>query len=121
MFTKRLNWAASCVAFSVVTVAFIGCRKEAAEPAPAPAASTAASTAVDDQAVQAILAKADLVDGKADHVVSKCAGCQLGMDGHRDHGIKTGRYKLLFCSADCKEAFSKDTNGSILALQVPKD
>ncbi len=119
MFTKRFNWAASCVAFSLVAVAFVGCRKEkeTAEPSPA----LAASTAVDDPAIQAILAKADLVDGKADHIVSKCAGCQLDMDGHREHGIKTARYKLLFCSADCKDAFTKDTNASILALRVPED
>ncbi len=119
MFTKWMIRTASCVALSLVMVATVGCRKEAAEPAAAPAPS--ASTAVDDQAVQAILAKADLMDGKADHVVSKCAGCQLGMDGHGDHGIKTNRYKLLFCSAKCKDVFSEDTNRSILALQIPED
>lgn len=119
MFTKWMIRTASCVALSLAAVAFVGCRKEkeTAEPDPALAASTTA----DDPAIQAILAKADLVDGKADHIVSKCAGCQLGMDGHREHGIKTARYKLLFCSADCKDEFAKDTNASILALVIPED
>lgn len=120
MLTNRLNRTASCVALSLVVVAFAGCRKETAETSPAPAAP-AASTATDDPAVEAILAKADLVDGKADHIVSKCAGCQLGMDGDRAHAMKTNGYKLLFCSADCKDAFTKDTDASILALVVPEN
>ena len=118
MFTKRMFRTAACVALSLVVVAFVGCRKEAAEPEdPAPAASTT----VDDSAIQDILAKADLVDGEADHIVSKCAACQFAMDGAKEHGIKTANYKLLFCSADCRDAFTKDTNASILALVVPED
>ena len=119
MLTKRMNRAASCVALSLVVVAFAGCSKETAETSPAPAPLAAAPAA--DPAVEAILAKADLVDGTADHIVSKCAGCNLGMDGDSAHGMKTNGYKLHFCSADCKDAFTKDTDASILALVVPED
>ena len=119
MFTKRIIRAASCVAFSLVTVAFVGCRKETAEPSPALAPATAASK--DKMAIRARLAEADLVDGEADHIVSKCASCEPGMDGSHEHGIKIAGYELLFCSADCKDEFAKDTNASILALVIPED
>lgn len=103
--------------------ALAGCSKEAEESSPAPAtpapATPAASATADDPAVQAILAKADLVDGKADHIVSKCAGCDLGMDGDKAHALKAGDYKLHFCSETCRESFSEDTNKSLLALNIP--
>ena len=115
MYTNWMIRATSCVAVSLVAVAFAGCSKEAGKPAPAPAPSVAA----DDPAVEAILAKADLVDGTADHRVSKCAGCALGMDGDPKHALKAGKYKLHFCSGPCKDTFAKDTNKSVLALNIP--
>lgn len=47
--------------------------------------------------ITAKLEKADAADGKVDKVVSKCAGCALGMDGKAEHSAKLGDYTLHFC------------------------
>ena len=100
-----------------------GCSKneEAAKPIAATATVRAAGASKDKAAMKAILAKADLVDGEADHIISKCAGCKLGMDGESIHATKRGNYTLHFCSEHCKDTFSKDIKQSILALHVPED
>ena len=54
-----------------------------------------------------ILAKADQVNGTADKIVTKCARCNLAMDGTKEHALKVGEYTLLFCSEDCKQTFAK--------------
>jgi len=67
-----------------------------------------------------ILAKADQVDGKADKIVAKCASCDLGMEGAKEHALKAGEYTLLFCSDDCKQTYAKDLEKSVLAIKLPK-
>ena len=67
-----------------------------------------------------ILAKADKVDGTADKIVTKCAACDLAMDGAKEHAFKVGEYTLLFCSEDCKQAFAKDLEKSVLSIKIPK-
>lgn len=121
MFAKGMIRTASYAALSVMAVAFVGCSKDAedAKPSTAPVPMTEADS--NKLAIRAVLAKADLVDGEADHIVSKCAGCNLSMDGDAKHAFKSGGYKLLFCSADCKDSFTKDVRQSILALHVPED
>lgn len=74
----------------------------------------------DVSTVEARLAKADALDGKTDKVVTKCAGCALGMDGKAEHSIAAHGYTLHLCSAHCKEDFSKDVDKSILAMELPE-
>ncbi len=82
---------------------------------------TSDSSTGEKSGISAILVKADVVDGKADKVVQKCAGCALGMDGHEDHTIKAHGYTLRFCNGNCKKAFEKDTDKSILSMKIPDD
>lgn len=90
-----------------------GCEKKSAdEPAATPA---------DAKAVEARLAKADAVDGKVDKVVSKCAGCALGMDGRQEHVATTSGYTLRFCSEGCKSDFEKDASKAVMAMQIPNE
>ena len=88
-----------------------------AEAAPTEAAAEAAPEAAapaDDSA--AILAKADAADGTEDHVVSKCTGCRLGMDGDATHTVQHEGYELHFCSAGCKEGFESDPAAGLAVL-----
>ncbi len=107
--------------------------KPAAEPTATPAAKPVAKPATEpaatkptagagkpDPKVAAVLAKADGVDGKTDKVVSKCAGCALGMDGDAKHASTVSGYKLHLCSEHCKAQFDKNPGKVILALKVPK-
>lgn len=80
-----------------------GCEKKPAEAKP----------------VEARLAQADAVDGKVDKVVSRCAGCALGMDGKSEHSFTTSGYVLQFCSAGCKSDFEKDPGKSVQAMKIP--
>ncbi len=72
-----------------------------------------------DPKLVAKLAKADLLDGMEDKVVTRCAMCALSMDGMRDFTVKAAGYELLFCRQGCIDAFSEDVNKSILSLNVP--
>jgi hypothetical protein len=65
-------------------------------------------TASTVQDATSVLARADKADGTADHVVAKCAGCALGMDGNPLHAVTHEDYELHFCSETCAEGFSKD-------------
>lgn len=89
-----------------------------AQTAPKPAAP--ALRAEVGAAAQAVLAQADRFDGQADHVVSRCAGCALHMDGRAEHALEVNDYSLHFCSNSCKADFSKDLERSIVALEVPE-
>ena len=67
----------------------------------------------------AILAQADLADGEEDHVVEKCAGCNLGMDGKAENAFQVGDYEMHFCSDTCSRRFKENTEASILNLPQP--
>ncbi len=107
----------------------------AAAPAPAPApapveaapvatdavatdAAAAATPAapMDAAAAEAILVTADAADGTTDKVVSKCAGCKLGMAGHADHAVQAHGYTLHFCSAECKAKAEGSMDATIAGL-----
>jgi hypothetical protein len=110
-FSHRL--AVFCLAL-IAACAAAGCgEKPASEAKSAPSAAQAQ--------VDAILARADQVDGAADHVVSRCPGCQLHMPGTEAHTVQMGDYALHFCSEDCKSRFGKDLEKSVLALAVPEE
>ncbi len=66
-----------------------------------------------------VLAKADQVDGTEDHVVSKCPGCALAMDGNEDHALEVEDYELHFCSDRCRDGFKENTAEAVMALTVP--
>lgn len=93
---------------------FASCTKQVVvAPAPAPSAPAAAPSAE----TLAKLAKADAVDGKTDKVVSKCAGCALGMDGKAAHAAKLGEYTVHFC--DHCAGKTKDVEKIVMALKLP--
>ena len=79
-----------------------------------------AAPVVIDEAMQAKLTAADLVDGEADQVVENCPGCNLGMEGSPDNAVQVGDYELQFCSAACRDNFKEDLAGSLQALAVPE-
>lgn len=83
------------------------------------AVETAAAEAAADPAVVAKLTAADALDGTVDGVVSRCAGCSLGMDGSDKHALTVGAHKMHFCSDHCRSTFAKDVTKGILALSVP--
>lgn len=66
--------------------------------------------------VVAQLAKADAKDGKEDKVVTKCAGCALGMDGKPEHTALLGEYKVQFCD-HCGDKV-KDAQKIIMGLKL---
>ena len=94
---------------------FASCTKQAEAPAPAPAPS--APAAAPSAETIAKLAKADAVDGKTDKVVSKCAGCALGMDGKAAHAANLGEYTVHFCD-HCADK-TKDVEKIGMALKLP--
>lgn len=94
---------------------FACCTKQAEAPAPAPTPS--APAAAPSAETIAKLAKADAVDGKTDKVVSKCAGCALGMDGKAAHAAKLGEYTVHFC--DHCAGKTKDVEKIVMALKLP--
>ena len=89
------------IAGCALALVVIGCGKAEA-PAPAAAATPAA---VSDEAR---LVAADLADGSEDRVVSKCAVCNLSMDGTAELTSTYAGYTFHHCSAHCKETFDHD-------------
>ena len=67
------------------------------------------------------LAKADLLDGKADKIVTRCASCALNMDGKPKHALKVMDYTMYFCTKGCAERFAKHTTESVLGMKIPED
>ena len=137
MFMRFAQWCVCCLAVAVVLTGVTGCRKEEpvkdtpkVEPAPKPEAKpeakptpkpeVEAKAKADVEAkVQAKLAKADAFDGKIDKIVSKCASCNLNMDGTSEHALEVMGYTLYFCSPVCKMDFEDDTTKAILAMEIP--
>ncbi|MGO8752814.1 MAG: hypothetical protein ACLQNE_43280 [Thermoguttaceae bacterium] len=89
-------------------------------PAAAEKAPDASKPAEITDQMKDILAKADLADGTADKIVSKCAACDLAMDGSKEHALTVGQYTLLFCSEECKQGFAKDLEKSVLGIKLPQ-
>jgi hypothetical protein len=84
-----------------ITAAFLAAC-DSKKPEPQTTATPAAATDV-----VAKLAKADAVDGKVDKIVTKCGGCDLGMDGKSEIVLNVRDYKMQFCNPGCKERFEK--------------
>jgi hypothetical protein len=80
-------------------------------------------TAVNEGAVSAdkatltdALASADMADGTADKVITKCAPCNLSMDGDPKYTVKVGEYTAHLCSHDCKVNFEQNGDEILKAL-----
>ncbi len=43
------------------------------------------------------------------------------MEGSAEHAVAVGEYELHFCSAECKTHFTRDTDSSLLAMEIPAD
>ena len=82
----------------------------------AQAPTQAAAPALTAVEVEAKLAAADLADGTADKVVTKCAVCRLGMDGDAANASQHAGYALHFCSEECKHRFDADPDKVIAKL-----
>ena len=142
MFTRFAYLAVSSLAFVVLLGLSGGCSKEdetkkapakpdvvrkAAPPKDAASEVATAETAkggAEDKArqlkLEAMLAKADLLDGKADKIVTKCAGCAFKMDGSSEHTVTASGYTLYFCTEACAKKFSENPTESILAMKIPE-
>ena len=123
MFTRLFNCGVCSLASIVLVVGAAGCSKEKAPETTTPTADVAEpakSDAVPQTEMEAKLAKADLLDGKADKIVTRCAGCALKMDGKSDHALKVLDYTLHFCTERCANTFAEDTTKSVLAMEIPE-
>jgi hypothetical protein len=124
--SKRIwVWGVFVLAISLLA----GCAQESGSPGEEAEAAPAVEAAVEKAApaaveateeMGAILAVADRLDGEEDHVVSKCPTCAFAMDGSDEHAVSVGDYELHFCSGHCRESFSEDLAGSVLAMAVPE-
>lgn len=84
----------------------------------ATSAEHVAVTVAATPAMTAVLVKADQADGAEDHIVAKCPGCALAMEGSADHAMEVGDYSLHFCSDSCKDRFGENAAQAILELPV---
>lgn len=71
--------------------------------------------------MQAKLVMADQVDGSVDHVVARCAGCRLGMNGVAEHTLQVGDYEMHFCSEGCRARFAANVQESVVSMTAPED
>jgi YHS domain-containing protein len=121
---------AACTAeASKDTPAATGANAQSASPAasapaasaPAAAAPAAAAPAAGPALAPELLAKlekADAKDGAVDHVVHKCAGCSLGMDGKDKFPMQLAGYTMHFCKQACLDRYQKDPQKALLTLKV---
>jgi len=139
MLTQLFKGRALCLVLVGVLVVLGGCKKEDA-PKPAPEAAPAEAEAPAEAAeaapaekpagipsladpmegVKAKLAKADLLDGKEDKIITRCASCALGMDGKPEHALEVLGYTMHFCTEQCLTSFSANTMKSVADLVVPE-
>lgn len=116
----------------VVLVPLLGCSTQDQQQDPASvsvaAATEEAEIAAEEAAILdieateellAVLSAADQFDGESDHIVSKCPGCGLAMEGNAEHALHVADYELHFCSDTCKGMFSEHAEEALLALNVP--
>lgn len=115
-------------AFFVLTLGhgIVGCDKQpaaqsdsATAPADAAAPTPGHAPTANRETLLAKLASADAFDGKTDKVVSKCAGCALGMDGSEKYTVQFEGYSLHLCNDACRKQFASDTVNAVLAMRVP--
>lgn len=108
----------TCLAFAALfaTVPFLGC--DAKKEVPSVVVESKVPTL--SQAALTRLEEADLLDGKADHVVGKCYVCNLGMDGSDKHSVEVGGYTAHLCSKSCQQEFEKSSEQIVLSTELPQ-
>ena len=115
------------MALAAVSILMVGCAGQEAqetgitEESPAVVEEAVTLDAEAEAALATLLAKVDMIDGAEDHVISKCPGCALQMDGSADHVIELVGYNMHFCSTDCKGKFEENTAEMVLAMEIPTD
>jgi hypothetical protein len=82
-----------------------------------PTAKAAMSPEELDAALARLLVQADLADESEDHVVEKCLGCGLAMDGSADHVVHAHGYEFHLCSDGCEQRVAEDVDEALLALR----
>jgi len=125
MLMRRFNRCTCCLISTVLLLAVTGCPKEeesksATPPDDAKSTEPTKSEADSTAEVEARLAKADLLDGTADKIVTRCASCALGMDGTAEHALKVLDYTLHFCTPGCAQRFGENLTESVLAMKIPE-
>ena len=122
MLMRLFNRRMCCLIPTVLLLAVTGCskEKESKSATPADTAKSAKSEAEPTAEVEAKLAKADLLDGEADKIVTRCASCALRMNGTSEHSLKVLDYTLYFCTPGCAQRFAENINESILAMKIPE-
>lgn len=124
MLARSFHLGMCCLILPVFLVAVAGCPKEKAVEtdagSPTETAKSVKSDADIQAEVEAKLAKADLLDGNADKIVTRCASCALAMDGSEAHSLKVLDYTLYFCTERCASTFGEDTTKAVLAMKIPE-
>ncbi len=114
-------------ALGVLALGSIGCGVQVSRSVTPPQQASTASqpsqakttTNPPSQEILTALKTADLVDGKEDHVISKCYVCELGMDGKADLTEQVHGYTVHLCSKMCKEHFHEEAEKVILTTKAP--
>ena len=106
---------------SIALFCTVGCTAEKQETKLAsPVSTPAVSQAAFSDAALSLLAEADALDGKTDHVIGKCYVCGLGMDGSEKYTVKAQGYTAHLCSAGCQHEFEASTEKIVLETKIPK-
>ncbi len=119
-------WGFVLLVAATLGAGLVGCDKQpaaqsntAATPADVAAPTPGHAPTANRETLLAKLASADAFDGKTDKVVSKCAGCALGMDGSDKFTVQIEGYSLHLCNEACRKQFASDTVNAVLAMRVP--
>jgi hypothetical protein len=122
---RKTLFRTSCMLVGALVLLWTGCGYESEAPSePTPSADSemeTETTAESDAMLAAVLARADLADGKEDKVVSKCLGCGLAMDGSADHLLEVEGYTLHLCSDTCQDKVSEDVPAAVQALNLSEE
>lgn len=106
---------------SIALFSIVGCTPEKQETKLAtPSSTPAVSQTAFSPAALSLLEEADAMDGKTDHVISKCYVCGLGMDGSDKYSVKVQDYTAHLCSAGCQHEFEAATEKIVLETKIPK-
>ena len=112
-------------ALGILAISSLGCGVRVVQNPPVQATSASqpsqakTTTNPPSQEILTALKTADLVDGKEDHVISKCYVCELGMDGKADLTEQVHGYTVHLCSKMCKEHFHEEAEKVILTTKAP--
>ena len=114
-----------CIRFAVVifvVISTVGCGGNDMVPpistTPEMNGTVSAQAAMNDEktTLADALSAADMADGTADKVITKCAVCNLSMDGDPKLSVELSEYTAHLCSHDCKVNFEQNGEEILKAL-----